>query len=179
MKDPNKAQNYTIRIVLLALMASLILLTTLIYLPMGFGYYHIGDGFIFAAASLLGPYAAVSAAIGSALADLLAGFATYIPATAIIKGLMGLIAGFLIRHMYRHVSPKAPKVSPALLLRTVLVLLLCEAIMVGGYLTYETILYGFSGALGSVIPNCLQGLVGIVLGTVMVPLARRIPLRNK
>lgn len=174
-----KTQKHTIKIVLLALMASLILLATMIYIPMGFGFYHIGDGFIFAAASLLGPYAAISAIIGSALADLLATYAIYIPATAIIKGLMGLVSGLFIRHMYRHVAPKTPKVSPSLLLRTVLVLTLCEAIMVGGYLAYETILYGFSGALGSVIPNCLQGLVGIVLGTVMVPLARRIPLSNK
>jgi uncharacterized membrane protein len=47
-----------------------------------------------AAASILGPFAAISAAIGSALADLIVGYSLYMPATFLIKGLMGLISGF-------------------------------------------------------------------------------------
>lgn len=161
-----KAQNRTIKIVLLALTASLILLTTMLYIPMGIGYYHLGDGFIFAAASLLGPYAGLSAAIGSILADLLSGYAIYAPATAIIKGCMGLVSGLLLRKKRKFIT-------------ILLVLLLCEAMMVGGYFIYESFLYGIAGAVPSLIPNALQGLAGIVLGAIMVPLTRKIPLSNK
>ncbi len=161
-----KVQNRTIKIVLLALTASLILLTTMLYIPMGIGYYHLGDGFIFAAASLLGPYAGLSAAIGSILADLLSGYAIYAPATAIIKGCMGLVSGLLLRKKRKFIT-------------ILLVLLLCEAMMVGGYFIYESFLYGIAGAVPSLIPNALQGLAGIVLGAIMVPLTRKIPLSNK
>ncbi len=161
-----KIGNRTIKLVLLALTASLILLTTLLYIPMGIGYYHLGDGFIFAAASLLGPYAGLSAAIGSILADLLSGYLIYAPATAIIKGGMGFISGLLLRKNHKFIT-------------VLLILLLCEAIMVGGYFIYEAFLYGVAGAVPSLIPNALQGLAGIVLGAIMVPLTRKIPLSNK
>ena len=161
-----KAQNRTIKIVLLALTASLILLTTMLYIPMGIGYYHLGDGFIFASAALLGPYAGISAALGSILADLLSGYMIYAPATAVIKGCMGLVSGLFLRKKHKFIT-------------MLLVLLLCEAIMVGGYFIYESCLYGIAGADPSLIPNALQGLAGIVLGAIMVPLARKIPLSNK
>ncbi len=161
-----KARNRTIKLVLLALTASLILLTTLLYIPMGVGYYHLGDGFIFAAASLLGPYAGLSAAIGSVLADLLSGYLVYAPATAIIKGCMGFVSGLLLRKNHK-------------VLTTLLVLLLCECMMVGGYFIYESCLYGIAGAVPGLIPNALQGLAGIILGAVMVPLTRKIPLSNR
>lgn len=161
-----KAGNRTIKLVLLALTASLILLTTLLYIPMGIGYYHLGDGFIFAAAALLGPYAGISAAIGSILADLLSGYMIYAPATAIIKGCMGFVSGLMLKKNHKFIT-------------ILLVLLLTEAIMVGGYFIYEAYLYGVAGAVPSLIPNTFQGLAGIVLGAIMVPLARKIPLSNR
>ena len=161
-----KTQNRTIKIVLLALTASLILLTTLLYIPMGIGYYHLGDGFIFAAAALLGPYAGLSAAVGSILADLLSGYLIYAPATAVIKGCMGFVSGLLLRKNCKFIT-------------ILLVLLLCEVMMVGGYFIYESFLYSIAGAVPSLIPNALQGLAGIILGAVMVPLTRKIPLSNK
>ncbi len=161
-----KARNRTIKLVLLALTASLILLTTMLYIPMGIGYYHLGDGFIFASASLLGPYAGLSAAIGSILADLLSGYVIYAPATAVIKGCMGFLSGLLLRKNHRIIT-------------TFTVLLLCEIIMVGGYFIYESFLYSIASAVPSLIPNALQGLAGIILGSIMVPLTRKIPLSNK
>lgn len=161
-----KARNRTIKLVLLALTSSLILLTTMLYIPIGIGYYHLGDGFIFAAASLLGPYAGISAALGSALADLLSGYLLYAPATAVIKGCMGLVSGMMLKKNRKFIT-------------VFLVLLLCEGMMTGGYFIYESCLYGIAGAVPSLIPNALQGLAGIVLGSVMVPLTRKIPLSNK
>ena len=55
-------------------------------IPLANGYVHLGDTVIMLAASLLPtPYAAVSAALGGALADVLSGAAVWTPATLIIK----------------------------------------------------------------------------------------------
>ena len=82
---------------------------------------------------LLGPlYAALASGIGSALADLAAGYPLYIPATFVIKAGMALLAAILCRKTH----------SP---LRRILSALLAEATMVLGYFLYEWVLYGIGG----------------------------------
>lgn len=132
-------------------------------IPGGTGYLNFGDGAIFATAAIMGPYAAISAALGSALADLIAGYAIYIPATAVIKGLMGLIAGVFLRKY-----PKLPWYWQLPLFAV------CEIIMISGYFFAEWILYGFYAAAGQVLFNGLQGIAGIATGMAIVPLARKI-----
>ena len=62
------------------------------------GYLNAGDAIVLLSAFLLGPiWGAVAAGVGSALADILAGYAIYAPATLIIKALMALTAGALLR----------------------------------------------------------------------------------
>jgi uncharacterized membrane protein len=71
------------------ILSAVILLATYIIkfpIPGGYGYINFGDGAIFAAAVVLGPFAAICAALGSALADLLAGFPHYMLPTLLIKG---------------------------------------------------------------------------------------------
>mgnify|MGYP003339844058 CR=1 FL=1 len=74
-------------IVLTGLFSAIIFVfTAYIHIPSGSGYTHAGDGLIYLAACILPtPYAAASAAIGGALADGLAGFPVWIPATIAIK----------------------------------------------------------------------------------------------
>ena len=94
-----------------ALLAAIVAaMTMLIKLPVPAtgGYVHPGDGAIFLAAYLMGPWAAIPAALGSALADILGGYAVYAIPTALIKGAMGWIAGRLIaekKKIYKGVSP--------------------------------------------------------------------------
>ena len=81
-----------------AMMAALVAVATLfihIPIPMQSGYCNLGDALILCSGALLGPWAAAAAAVGSAMADLLLGYAVYAPATAVIKGAMGWIAGGL------------------------------------------------------------------------------------
>ena len=71
-----------------AIFAALITaLTTFSFpIPGGYGYIHAGDSMIYTCAwALGGPVAGFAAAIGSALADILLGWAQYAPATAVIK----------------------------------------------------------------------------------------------
>lgn len=57
------------------------------------GYLNLGDAVVLLGAYLLGPaYGAVAGGAGPALADLLSGYAMYVPGTLVIKALMGLTA---------------------------------------------------------------------------------------
>ena len=135
-----------------ALAAALIMVATAIIKVPGpnAGYYHLGDGVLFVMAMLMGPTTgALSAGVGSALADLLAGYGMYAPVTFIIKACMGYVAG---------------KFANGGILRRAIVFTLCEAIMVLGYFAFEIILIGFNGAVGDILLNMIQGLFGIVIG---------------
>lgn len=143
------------RILYLALggvFSAFILLATQLKIPTAIGYANLGDGLILAASYFLGPFAFFPAAIGSALADLIAGYPVYIPATFVIKGLMGLTAGYLLRK------------DGISFVRRLLAAVLSEMLMVGGYFLFETLLYGIVAASGSLIANAVQGAVGIALG---------------
>lgn len=143
------------RILYLALggvFSAFIFLATQLKIPTAIGYANLGDGLILAASYFLGPFAFFPAAIGSALADLIAGYPVYIPATFVIKGLMGLTAGYLLRK------------DGISFVRRLLAAVLSEILMVGGYFLFETLLYGIVAASGSLIANAVQGAVGIALG---------------
>ncbi len=138
------------------LMAALIAVATgYLKIPTTIGYFHLGDGFIFLAAALLGPYGALAAAVGSALADLLAGYFVYVPVTFIIKGLMGLIAAFCLN-------------KNSSLPTQIIVMTLAEAVMVLGYFLFETLIYDYAAAAAVIITNAMQGFIGIVFGVLLV-----------
>ena len=90
----------TNKLVLTALMVCLVLLATyIIKIPSPFtqGYVHLGDTMVFLSVLLLGKKGgAVAAGLGSALADLLGGYAAYAPWTFLIKALMAFIMGAFI-----------------------------------------------------------------------------------
>jgi len=129
------------------------LLTAYVSVPIAGGYFHPGDAMIALAGYLLGPFAAVPAAIGSALADLLAGYTIYAPFTLVIKGVLGLVAG------YGCVGGKTGA-------RAALMMLLGGVVIVGGYFITDALLYSTATALISIPWNVLQALVFIVSGAV-------------
>ena len=77
-----------------ALLAAIICIaTTSFHIPVGVngGYVHVGDAFIYMAASILPlPYAMMAAAIGAGLADLPSGVAVWVIPTIIIKPILVL-----------------------------------------------------------------------------------------
>ena len=116
----------------------------------GAGYVHLGDGAIFLSAMLLGPLSIASAAIGSALSDLIGGYAAYVLPTLIIKALMALVAWKLYR------AGSKP--------RALLAFVAAELVMVGGYFAVECFMYGTASAVAAILPNVIQGAAGVVLG---------------
>lgn len=140
------------------LIAVTTLATMIIHLPFpGIqGYLNLGDGVLLFAAMLLGPVGGfVVGSIGSALADLLLGYAVYAPFTFIVKGLEGLVCGALFYKMEKK--------------NRVLAALVGQLVMTVGYFITEIFLYGTKTALVSYLPNLAQGLVGAALAIIIYP----------
>ncbi len=78
---------------------ALVYALTLIAIPNGIGgFAHFGDSMILICATLLNPYSAIIAgSVGAALADVTLGYAFWAPWTLIIKAIMAIICGFLIK----------------------------------------------------------------------------------
>jgi len=165
-RDGKKA-NPTVRLALCGMMAALIFVATyFVKLPMAMtnGYVHLGDGFILLAASLLGWSAVPAAAVGSMLADLLGGYAMYLLPTFVIKAGVAAVAVLALRAKHEWLK--------------VLGLIAAEAVMVGGYFLTEWLIlrYGLAAAGASLLGNTMQGLSGVVIGLLLIPMTRRIKL---
>ncbi len=152
-------------VVLTALFVALVCMATMaIKIPTGVtqGYLNVGEAVIFAAAVWFGPrVGGIAGGVGSALADLLSGYAMWAPWTLVIKAGEGLLVGWLA-----HRSFLARRSISA---RTVVAVVLGAAWMVlGYYLASTVVLQGFHVALATIPENGLQGLASVALGLVLV-----------
>ena len=159
--NDNKLQKY----ILTAMLAAICCVATMaIRVPtIGTnGYVNIGDSIVLICAWLLGgPLGAFAAGLGSAMADLLAGYVSYVPGTFIIKFLMALVAGKL----YTILNTKIKKNQFSYIISAIV----AELIMVGGYFVYEALIlrYGVAAA-PSIISNLVQGGTCIIIGVLLV-----------
>ncbi len=153
-------------IVMTAALTALICVATMLIqipVPVTGGYVNLGDGFIVAGTFMLGmPYAAIAGAVGSALADLLTGYAIYVPGTFIIKGLMAVAAFYC----YKAVVKAKPNARFA---GRVTGAFAAEFVMAFGYFCYSIILLSgnISGAFLTIPGNLVQGIFGVISGVIM------------
>ncbi len=164
------AQSKTNRLILTALLSSMICVCTLvIQIPLpGSGYANLGDGVLLASACLLSPaYAAAAAGIGSVLADILSGYMIYAPGTLLVKSAMGWMVSALCRRYMAKTTIAA-----------VGIFALAELIMTAGYLLYDAFVLSYGmGALASVPGNLLQGAVGMAAGLMLNSVSRTLHKR--
>jgi uncharacterized membrane protein len=142
------------QLALTALFAALCLVGTLvIVIPLPMGFFNVGDVFVLLAGWFLGPlYGSVAAGMGSALADIIAGYGIYAPFTFVIKALDALTAYLVWRFLKIWIRKARFDCLPRFLSATV-----GEMLMIVGYLLTETLLYGFPTAVGTLLGNVLQG----------------------
>ena len=143
--------------------ALVFVVTRIIYFPIGTSgaYLNVGDVAIYFTAYLLGgPVAAAAAGVGSALCDLSLGYTIYIPATFIIKGLMGLAASRIMKKGRFGFYVTA--------------CLIGGAIMTLGYALYETCIFGFAVAVSNAPGNLIQWGGSVVIAALLYPVAKRI-----
>lgn len=152
----------TQKIVMSSLLAALVCVATMVIkIPSPLkGYINLGDCIVLLSGWILPAwYGFFAAGIGSALADVFSGYATYAPATFVIKGLMALTAYWL----FRLLSGKTNN-----LLSRILSGVFSEIVMILGYLLFEGILYGFVPSLVNVPANAVQGVAGLVIGVILI-----------
>ncbi len=161
------------KIVTSALIAALVCVATMVIRipsPMK-GYINLGDGMVLVAGWLLSPgYGFFAAALGSALADVFAGYIIYAPATFLIKGAMALIAAAFVNLM---------KNDRKKLLAQLIGGALAEIVMMLGYFAFEWALYGFAAALLNVPANLAQAVAGLIVGIIAVKLLERMRIHLK
>ena len=136
------------------------------------GYVNIGDALVIVSAWMMGnPYGALAAGIGSALADLLLGYGSYAPATAVIKFAMAFVFPVVFSAMRKnHIPGFVSSLTGSII---------AEVIMVAGYFAYESTVMGYGiAASASVVSNAVQGGVCIVLGNALIQVLSRIPAIN-
>lgn len=152
----------TFRLVFSGLLAAVVCVMTMISIPLSAtGYANLGDCFVILSGVVLGPvYGPLAAGVGSMLADLFLGYTVYAPATFVIKGLMSLAVALII-------GKKTQLSGVTAVLKTALAAILAEVIMLAGYFSYESVLYGVKTALAAALGNTLQGVVGAVSATIV------------
>lgn len=152
----------TKKIVMAALMASLVCVATMIIkIPSPLkGYLNLGDCIVLMAGWMLSPaYGFLAAGLGSALADLLSGYVTYVPATFVIKGLMALIAFYGYKLMHKSLGNMPSRIISGIA---------AEIMMIVGYFVFEGFLYGFAPSAVNIPANGVQGVAGLILGVVLI-----------
>ncbi|MBE6891951.1 MAG: ECF transporter S component [Ruminococcaceae bacterium] len=152
----------TKKIVLASMLGALTFIATIIIrVPMpAVGYVNLGDCIVLLCGWILGPiYGAISAGLGSAIADLSAGYVVYAPATFVIKALMAVAA--------YYIGVKLAKSEKNFVLK-LLSAIVAEIIMICGYFVYESFLGGIAMAAGNILFNSIQGVFGLIAGVVLI-----------
>lgn len=139
------------------------------------GYIHIGDSMVYLCGIFLGPFlGALAAGIGSCLADLFSGYLVYAPATFLIKAIDAMVIGYVYKKFVNKDTDNIKKI-----IAFCISAILAGMVMVGGYLIFETYLYGFPTAILSVIGNVVQAVGGVILAIPLVVTFEKIDLYNK
>lgn len=180
--------NSTKKWVIAALFAALTCICTMIIkipTPTG-GYIHPGDGMVLLCGIILGPgMGALAAGIGSMLSDLFSGYMVWVPATFIIKALTAMVASVLFRKSSQLLSGN----KAASTVRVILGGVVGEALMVFGYFLFEiglnaasnggftaaAIAGGIAYSAAGIPANIVQGVTGVVIACVLLPILSQIP----
>ena len=153
--------NKTKKIVLSAMFAALCCVATMIIkIPSPLkGYINLGDCIVLLSGFVLSPvYGFFAAGIGSALADIFAGYLVYAPATFVIKGVMALVAYFGFKFLHNKAGATPSRIVGGIV---------AEIVMILGYFVFEGFMYGFAPSVVNIPANAVQGVAGIILGVIL------------
>ena len=161
-------KNYQLRMLIItALFAAITCaLTFSVRIPTPLGYTHPGDSIIYLAACVLPfPYALFAAAMGGALADLLAGYPQWAIPTLIIKALISL--------------PYGSKSDKILTKRNAFMVIPAGLITVAGYFGASWIMYDWASAFVELTGYLSQAAISAVMFVVLAAGLDRIRFKQK
>lgn len=169
-KHMNNEMKKTNELVLTAMFMCMIILAQLVIrlpIPGTGGYVHLADAVVYLSVIYLGhKNGALAAGLGSAMGDIIGGFAVWAPWTFAIKGCMALIFGLLAE---RKSSASAKLIA----------MIVAGLFMVVAYFVAETIMYGNPGSAMLGVPwNIAQFGVGIIVADAMQHALKRAKARK-
>ena len=140
-----------------ALFAAITTVMTLLHVPVGNGYVHVGDAVLYLGAIILPfPYGIFAAAIGEGLADVFSGYVIYLGPTLIVKSLNALCFYIPFKKHKNIVT-----------LRTIIAICVSSVITVVGYFIAEWLLFNKAAAL-AYLPRCyVQPLASLIVFVVV------------
>ncbi|MBC7292969.1 MAG: ECF transporter S component, partial [Thermoleophilia bacterium] len=166
---------------LMGMTTALVTVATLyLKIPGPTGFYHMGDGLIYSAALAFGPLVAVpAAAVGSALADVLGGYAVWAPWSLVIKGVTAWLVSFLGARRENAPCGKTQKAWPGILTdghraKMILAMLAGAAVTVIGYSIATLVMWDARAALVELLGNVLQTVTGVIIGVFLTPILKRV-----
>lgn len=178
--NKNNSDSRISKLVTTALMMCLVMIATMfIKLPIPFtqGYVHLGDAVIFLSVLILGKkYGAIAAGLGSALGDILGGFAFWAPWSLVIKLLMAFILGIFMEQKEKHGKGRF---ELGFSFYEITGMILACAEMAAGYYLAEGIMYGnWVVPLMGIFWNIGQFFVGVAIAYVLAAALFKTPLKN-
>ncbi len=156
MRNPSGTRVFNM--VMMGLMTCLVIISTMfikIPIPMTQGYVHLGDSMIFLAVLILGKKnGSIAAGIGSAMGDILGGYAFWAPWTLVIKFIMAWILGVFVERFEKKGE--------------IVGMVIAGIEMTAGYYIASSIMYGsWIVTLADIPWNVGQFAVGMVIACVL------------
>jgi len=143
------------KILLFTAIVAVFTIVIVIPAPVTQGYINVGEIGVYMAALIGGPLVGgIAGGVGSMIIDLIVA-PIYAPATLVIKGVEGSVAGYL----FRTLRKKMNNIS----LAAVFSCAIGGVFMVTGYFLYELFLFNLASAISEVPGNTLQVVVGVIV----------------
>lgn len=158
-KKSSSARDVALGGVMIALTAAMTLVIRIPVAPTR-GYLNFGDAMVFFSALAFGArIGGIAGGVGSALADILGGYAYFAPITLVVKGIEGALCGYV-----------AKKGGLAVMLLGTGIGGVC---MIAGYFFAELLLYGVGPALVEVPVNITQVVGGLAVAIPLTVAVRK------
>ncbi|MCQ2551329.1 MAG: ECF transporter S component [Clostridia bacterium] len=161
-----RSEKTSVMVMAALFMAITCVCTMFLKVPTAAGYVHLGTMVVFLGIYVLGwKYGTLAGAVGTALADLLSGYAIWAPGSLGVMLAATFIYGAFVNGVEKKygVVTSSPKMGEAIGVICASLIFTLGYFMYGGGVVYDS----WAAAMLVVVPNLIQVLVGILLARIV------------